>query len=82
MSRADDCWTDHRLLLLRLMISIRQPRTHPPAGRLQRRFDCVKLRNHQILELFQPAVEKYLNDLSNTETISEEWTTVRNVMTE
>lgn len=45
MSRADDCWTDHRLLLLRLMISIRQPRTHPPAGRLQRRFETPEPSN-------------------------------------
>ena len=60
MPGADDCWTDHRLLLSRLRVNIRVPPRHPTSSRLQRRFDCHKLKDTMWISRFQEAATVHL----------------------
>ncbi|KAK3857510.1 hypothetical protein Pcinc_036239 [Petrolisthes cinctipes] len=50
MPGADDCWTDHRLLISRLNFMTQRPPRRTPDNIPHRRFDCDKLRNPQLAQ--------------------------------
>ena len=50
MPGADDCWTDHRLLISRFDIHIRRPPQRISANIHHRRFDCNKLRDPHFIQ--------------------------------
>lgn len=80
MLGADNCLTERHLLFWRLKISIRRPPRWLHAGRLHRRYDYAMLHGAQISEHLELSVEKYINDSSNTEIITEKWTTLRDTI--
>ena len=80
MPGADDCWTDHRLLLSRLRMNIRVPPRHPTSSRLQRRFDCHKLKEPMWISRFQEAVTAHL-DTCPPSSVNENWISLRYALT-
>ena len=81
MPGADDCWTDHRLLVSRLDFKIRRPSRQFLAKTPRRRFDCAKLHNPQASQAFRESVESHLIDLPEPASIEDCWTTLRDAMT-
>lgn len=81
MPGADDCWTDHRLLISRLSLTTLRPprRTHDSVP--HRRFDCSKLRNPQLAQNYREACERHLADPVGQATVEHHWTTLRDAMT-
>ena len=77
----DDCWTDHKLLISRLKISVSQkPPTHltnPP----RKKFDLSKLQEVNVAEAFQQNINDQLrNNPVNTTDIDREWTTLKDII--
>ncbi|KAK3891116.1 hypothetical protein Pcinc_004985 [Petrolisthes cinctipes] len=50
MPGADDCWTDHRLLISRLNFKTQRPPRRTPDSIPDRGFDCDKLCNPQLAQ--------------------------------
>ena len=80
MPGADDCWTDHRLLISRLQIKVRRPPKRTSSSAPHRRFDCAKLRNPQTSQDFKEAVEKNIADLPEPPQVEDNWTTLRDAV--
>ena len=80
MPDADDCWTDHRLLLSRLRMNIRVPPRHPISSRLQRRFDCHKLKDPMWISRFQEVATAHL-DTCPPSSVNENWISLRDALT-
>lgn len=80
MPGADDCWTDHRLLISRLSIELSRPTKHRLSNKPKPRFECSKLRNQDTSELFRISVQKHLNSVPVAEAINEDWTTLRSAV--
>jgi len=66
MYGADDCGTDHRLLISRFSIKIRRPPKHISANISHRRFDCDKLRDPHTWQSLREAIDKNLNEMNWT----------------
>ncbi|XP_045101450.1 uncharacterized protein LOC123498409 [Portunus trituberculatus] len=81
MLGADDCWTDHRLLISRLSLTTLRPPRRTPDSVPHRRFDCSKLRNPQLAQNFREACERHLADPVGQATVEHHWTTLRDAMT-
>ena len=78
MPGADDCWTDHRLLLSRFNFAIRKPTRHcHPA---KKRFDCGKLNDPEYLQRFQEAVQLNLEAADGPRSTESHWTTIRDAL--
>ena len=60
MTGADDCWTDHRLLISRLTVTTLRPPQKTPDSVSHWRFDCSKLRDPQQAQNFREACERHL----------------------
>ena len=80
MPGADDCWTDHRLLLSRLRMNIHVPPRHPASSRLQRRFDYHKLKDPMWISRFQEAATAHL-DTCPPSSVNENWISLRDALT-
>ena len=80
MPGADDCWKDHRLLLSRLRMNIRVPPGHPTSSRLQRRFDCHKLKDPMWISRFQEAPTAHL-DTCPPSSVNKNWISLRDALT-
>lgn len=78
---ADDCWTDHRLLISRLSVTTLRPPRRTPDSVPHQRFDCSKLRNPQLAQNFREACERHLADPVGQATVEHHWTTLRDAMT-
>ncbi|KAK3895531.1 hypothetical protein Pcinc_000769 [Petrolisthes cinctipes] len=81
MPGADDCWTDHRLLISRLNFKTQRPPRRTPDSIPHRRFDCDKLRNPQLAQNFREACERHLIDPVDQASVEDHWTTLRDAMT-
>ncbi|XP_076049515.1 uncharacterized protein LOC143030242 [Oratosquilla oratoria] len=81
MPGADDCWTDHRLLISRLDIMIRRPPRRPTTNKPHPRFNCAKLQHPETAKNFQEAVHCNLRSLPQPDTTEEHWTTLRDAVT-
>ncbi|KAK3873525.1 hypothetical protein Pcinc_021493 [Petrolisthes cinctipes] len=81
MPGADDCWTDHRLLISRLNFKTQRPPRRTPDSIPHRRFDCDKLRNPQLAQNFREACERHLVDPVDQASVEDHWTTLRDAMT-
>ena len=82
MPGADDCWTDHRLLVSRFNIHIRRPSKHISANIPHRRFDCDKLRDPLASQSFREAIDKNLNELGlpTNAPVEDRWITLRDAI--
>ena len=80
---ADDCWTDHRLLITRLRISIRsKPKVnhHLPS---RKKFDVSKLHHPTIHDEYEKTIhEKLITNPIDPLSVEEEWKTIRNTISE
>ncbi|KAK3869746.1 hypothetical protein Pcinc_024974 [Petrolisthes cinctipes] len=81
MPGADDCWTDHRLLISRLNFKTQRPPRRTPDSIPHRRFDCDKLRNPQLAQNFREACERHLVDPVDQASVEDHWITLRDAMT-
>ncbi|XP_076069222.1 uncharacterized protein LOC143041277 [Oratosquilla oratoria] len=81
MPEADDCWTDHRLLISRLNIKPQRPPRRAPDSMPHRRFECGKLRNPQLAQSYKEACERHLVDPVDQASVEDHWTTLRDAMT-
>ncbi|XP_068214053.1 craniofacial development protein 2-like [Palaemon carinicauda] len=84
MPGADDCWTEHRLLISRLSVTTLRPPRRAPDSEPHQRFDCSKLRNPQVAQNYKGACERHLAhpaDAVGQATVEHQWTTFRNAMT-
>ena len=81
MPGADDCWTDHRLLISRLDFKIRRPPGRASANTHRRRFDCTKLQNPQTAQTFREAFESHLIDPVGQASVEDHWTSLRDALT-
>jgi len=82
MPGADDCWTDHHLLVSRFNIQIRRPPKRISANIPHLQFDCDKLRDPQTSQSFREAIDKNLNklDLPTNASVEDRWITLRDAM--
>jgi len=82
MPGADDCWTDHRLLISRFNIQIRRPPKRISAKIPHRWFDCEKLYDPRTSQSFRDDTDKNLNelDLPTNASVKARWTTLRDAM--
>ncbi|XP_014782439.1 uncharacterized protein LOC106877903 [Octopus bimaculoides] len=84
MLSADDCWTDHRLVVTRIRWTLKKktfpPRSNSPS---RRKYDTTALRDLQKVRLFQESVEKQLNENPPCDSSdpNAEWTTLKNIIT-
>nr|XP_027237025.1 uncharacterized protein LOC113828287 [Penaeus vannamei] len=79
MPGADDCWTDHRLLITKLKLTIkRKPRNIQQNE--ARRYDTGKLKDPDTSRAFQAAIQQNLpaRELS----VDAEWTNIRDAINE
>ena len=81
MPGADDCWTDHRLLISRLSLTLLRPPRRTPDNVPPKRFDCSKLRNPQLAQNYREVCERQLVDPVGQAPIEHHWTTLREAMT-
>ena len=81
MPGADDCWTDHRLLISRLTMTTLRPPRRAPENTRHRSFDCSKLRNPQLAQDFREACERHLAGPEGSTSVEHQWTTLRDAMT-
>ncbi|KAK3870093.1 hypothetical protein Pcinc_024644 [Petrolisthes cinctipes] len=81
MPGADDCWTDHRLLISQLNFKTQRPPRRTPDSIPHRRFDCDKLHNPQLAQNFREACERHLVDPVDQASVEDHWTTLRDAMT-
>lgn len=79
----DDCWTDHKLLLSQIRISIyKKPRTHF-TNHSRRKFNISKLHNEDIAAEFQKTIlDKLTQNPVNSHDTDIEWTTLQNIILE
>ena len=82
MPGADDCWTDHRLVISRVNLMAKRPPRRTPDRKPQRRFNCDKLRNPQLAQSFREACERHLTDPVDQAPVEAHWTTLRDAMTQ
>ena len=80
MPGADDCWTDHRILISRLDFKTRRTTRRAPANTPRRRFDCAKLRNPLIAQSYKEAFERHLTDPVGPASVEDHWTSLRDAM--
>ena len=80
MPGADDCWTDHCLLLSRLRMNIRVPPRHPASSRPQRRFDYHKLKDPMWISCFQEVATAHLATYPPSN-VNENWSSLRDALT-
>ena len=80
---ADDCWTDHRLLITRLGISIRsKPKVnhHLPS---RKKFDVSKLHDPTIHDEYEKTIHgKLMTNPIDPLSVEEEWKTIRDTISE
>ena len=80
---ADDCWTDHRLLITRLGISIRsKPKVnhHLPS---RKKFDVSKLHDPTIHDEYEKTIhEKLITNPIDPLSVEKEWKTIRDTISE
>ncbi|XP_076058586.1 uncharacterized protein LOC143035604 [Oratosquilla oratoria] len=81
MPGADDCWTDHRLVISRLTMTTLRPPRRAPNSALHRRFDCSRLRNPQLAQNFREACERHLVEPVDQANVEHHWATLRDAMT-
>ena len=81
MPGADDCWTDHRLLISRFNMKIRRPPRRAMSNLPHRRFDCAKLKDPQTSQYFKETVERHLTDPPELASTEASWTCLRDAMT-
>ncbi|XP_076061565.1 uncharacterized protein LOC143037317 [Oratosquilla oratoria] len=81
MPGADDCWTDHRLVISRLTMTTLRPPRRAPDSASHRRFDCSKLRNPQLAQNFREACERHLVEPVDQANVEHHWATLRDAMT-
>ena len=80
MPGADDCWTDHRLLISRFNIKIRRPLRRAIRNLPNRRFDCAKLKDPQTSQNFREALAEHLIDPPELTSTEVDWTFLRSAM--
>ncbi|XP_063609538.1 uncharacterized protein LOC134783560 [Penaeus indicus] len=81
MPDADDCWTDHRLLISQLGIAVKKPQRNPKTQKPQRRFNCAMLRNTNTSQMFREAVRNHLSTLPEQSNIYDEWIGLHDALT-
>lgn len=82
MPGADDCWTDHRLLISRFNFRIRRTPRRPTANTSHRRFDCRKLLNPHVQQNFKAALQGRLTVPLGLASVEKHWTTLRDAMSQ
>lgn len=80
MRGADDCWTDHRLLLSRCRLKIKKPVR--VINITKRKFDTKKLSNPETSKAYRERVHKQLMTATNHREVSGEWKTIRDTITD
>ena len=81
MPGADDCWTDHRLLISRIKFKLRHPPRRAPDNTSRRRFDCAKLKNPQTSINFREAFQRHLTTPLGPTSVEVHWTSLRDALT-
>ena len=82
---ADDCWTDHRLVITRLKLVIRRkPRIFQRQQVSSRKkYDLAKLQDPAIKATFESTIRQELNrNPANTQSLDDEWSVIRNTITD
>ena len=75
-----DCWTDHRLIISRLNISI-QPRRRPQGKRFNKRLNVTKLERPSVHQTFRNDLDAQLEGLNlGLKRADEDWAAFRDVV--
>ena len=83
MPSADDCWTDHRLVISKLRISLKTKTRYHSNNGGRRKFDITKLQDNATSSLFQETINRKIRENPTTaNSLEEEWTTLRDIVTE
>ena len=79
MTGADDCWTDHRLVISRLQIHLqRKPRQ--AAFRNRKPFDTRKLLNPEIASAYENVVLCHLQHIPPSNSVDDQWMSLRDAL--
>jgi len=60
MPGADDCWTDHWLLITKLKLTIKRKPRNIQQNEARRRYDTGKLKDPDTSQAFQAAIQQNL----------------------
>ncbi|KAI8496700.1 hypothetical protein Bbelb_253550 [Branchiostoma belcheri] len=79
MPGADDCWTDHRLLISRLRLRLRNLPRHNRQEKRARRFDVARLKSPAVQEDYSDLLTELLNEApaSQQDSVEADWSFLR-----
>ncbi|XP_076042115.1 uncharacterized protein LOC143026011 [Oratosquilla oratoria] len=80
MPGADDCWTDHRLLITKLKLTIKRKPRNIQRNEARRRYDNGKLKDPDTSRAFLIAIQQNLP--AREPSIDTEWTNIRGAINE
>lgn len=80
MPGADDCWTDHRLLITKLKLTIKKRPRNIQHNSTRRKYDTGKLNDPETSRAFRTAVQQNMPD--SDPSLDLEWTNIRNAINE
>ncbi|XP_076059549.1 uncharacterized protein LOC143036186 [Oratosquilla oratoria] len=80
MPGADDCWTDHRLLITKLKLTIRRKPRNIQQNEARGRYDTDKLKDPDTSRAFQAAIQQNLS--AREPSIDAEWNNIRDAINE
>jgi len=83
MPGADDCWTDHRLVVSRVRLNLRRVTRSNTSGCSVRRFDCGRIRLPAVMNEYRAHLEEKLDRHRETEymNVEDEWQSLRETVT-
>ena len=79
---ADDCWTDHRLVISHMNLTIRRKPRNNPQEPSRRRYDVSKLSNPNTKAAYEERVTANLASRQTTSNLEDDWASIRCALTD